>query len=270
MTRDALYAAITAKASYLCVGLDPDMAKIPSHLRSESDPLFTYLKSLVDATADYAVAYKPNTAFFECLGPKGYDTLQRLAEYLPQDTFNIADAKRGDIGNTAQCYATAFFETMGFDAMTVNPLMGEDAVRPFLERPGKWAIVLALTSNAGANDFLTQRMSGWRLYQRIILSLLRWGTPDNTMFVLGATNGKAQLADVRQLAPEHFFLVPGVGAQGGSLAEASQALLNEQCGILVNASRAIMYAGEGRGYAEAARRAAHSYQQEMKALLEAR
>lgn len=268
MTRETLFSAIQSKRSYLCVGLDPSLAKLPTHLKSEPEPLMTYLKALVDETHDIAVAYKPNTAFFECMGSKGWDILEQLAEYLPKDTFNIADAKRGDIGNTATCYAAAFFEALSFDAVTINPLMGEDTVTPFFDHEGKWAIILALTSNPGASDFLLQRMTGWRFYQRIMLSALKWGTPDNTMFVVGGTNSEPILTDIRSLAPEHFFLVPGIGAQGGSLEIVSKRLLNNKAGILVNASRTIMYASDGKDYAQAARKVAQGYQEEMSRYLD--
>lgn len=268
MNRQELVGLIKDRQSYLCVGLDTDIHKIPKHLLSHADPVFAFNKAIIDATKDLCVAYKINTAFYECMGIRGWETLQRTVEYIPSGIFTIADAKRGDIGNTATQYAKTFFDTYNFDAVTVAPYMGKDSITPFLSFSEKWAIVLGLTSNEGSQDFQLQRIGDEYLYEKVIKSTMQWGSPDHLMFVVGATQ-TAQLAAIRQLAPDHFFLVPGIGAQGGSLQEISSLAMNKDCGLLVNASRAIIYAGNGEDFAVDARHAAMQYQQEMAGYLEA-
>jgi orotidine-5'-phosphate decarboxylase len=217
MTRLQLFEQIKIKNSFLCVGLDTDLDKIPSHLHKEADPIFEFNKQIIDQTADFAVAYKPNIAFYEALGPKGWESLQKTLDYIPKDIFTIADAKRGDIGNTSGLYAKAFFETMDFDSITVAPYMGIDSVSPFLSYKNKWVILLALTSNEGSMDFqLSELKNGKPVYQEVLEKSSKWGNPDNMMYVVGATRGE-KIGEVRKIVPEHFFLVPGVGAQGGSL-----------------------------------------------------
>jgi orotidine-5'-phosphate decarboxylase len=268
MTHSELFAQIQQKSSFLCVGLDPDLEKIPSHLRREPDPIFSFCKAIIEETADFAVAYKPNVAFFEALGAKGWETLAKIAELMPKEVFTIADAKRGDIGNTSKLYAKAFFETMNFDSITVAPYMGQDSVTPFLEFENKWVILLALTSNIGSLDFqLIEDKSGKPLYQSVLEKSQEWGSPENLMYVVGATRGEL-IGEVRKLAPEHFFLVPGVGAQGGSLADVARFGMNSTCGLLVNSSRGIIYASGEKDFAKAARKEAEKLQQEMMGLLE--
>lgn len=268
MKRRELVGQIKAKKSFLCVGLDADIHKLPKHLLQEADPVFAFNQAIIDATADLAVAYKPNLAFYESLGVRGWDSLQRTLEYIPADCFTIADAKRGDIGNTADMYARTFFKTYDFDSVTVNPYMGEDSVTPFLKFEGKWAIVLGLTSNAGAADFqYFKNELGLPLYKHAMQKMASWGTPENLMYVVGATR-PAELGELRQMLPEHFFLVPGVGAQGGSLAEVFENGANTDVGLLVNASRSILYASSGPDFAEAARAEAMRLQLEMAALME--
>lgn len=263
MTRRELIEQIHAKQSFLCIGLDPDWDKLPPHLLDYDDPVLEFNKSIIEATHDLCVAYKPNLAFFEALGPKGWQTLARTMECVPSGIFTIADAKRGDIGNTSRLYAKAFFEQFNFDAVTVAPYMGRDSVAPFLDFSGKWAIVLALTSNAGSADFqFTPQENGAPLYDKVIRTAQQWGSPDNLMFVVGATHPE-QLAVIRATAPGHFLLVPGVGAQGGDLAEVCRYGMTDEVGLLINASRAILYAGSGRDFAERAREAALALQQEM-------
>jgi orotidine-5'-phosphate decarboxylase len=267
MNRKELFQKISNKESFLCVGLDTDLTKIPSHLLKEADPVFEFNKQIIEQTADFAVAYKPNIAFYEALGPKGWESLQRTLEYIPKDIFTIADAKRGDIGNTSGLYAKAFFETMDFDSITVAPYMGVDSVKPFLEFEDKWVILLALTSNEGSSDFqLIPSQSGKPLFQEVLEKSSRWGTPDNMMYVVGATRGE-KIAEVRKTVPEHFFLVPGVGAQGGSLEEVAKYGMNSHCGILVNSSRGIIYAGNDKDFAKVAGTEAKKLQQEMEMLL---
>ena len=266
MTRAELVEEIKAKRSYLCVGLDTDLNKIPEHLLKEEDPIFAFNKAIIDATKDYAVAYKPNIAFYEMLGPKGWDSLEKTLNYIPDNIFTIADAKRGDIGNTASYYAKTFYDTYSFDSITIAPYMGEDSVTPFF-REGKWAIVLGLTSNPGAMDFQNLRLeSGEYLYERVMEKNASWADASSMMFVVGATRSE-YIADLRKRVPEHFFLVPGVGAQGGSLSDVSKAGLNDEVGLLVNSSRAIIYAGQGEDFAEASREAAKAVQAEMEVLL---
>lgn len=262
MTRQQLVAHIRAKRSYLCVGLDTDLAKIPRHLLSDSDPVFAFNKAIIDATRDTCVSYKINTAFYEAMGLKGWEALEKTVHYIGNDHFRIADAKRGDIGNTSDQYAKAFFEAIPFDAVTVAPYMGEDSVKPFLQHPGKWAIVLGLTSNKGAADFELQPAGEGLLYEKVLTTVSRWGNPDNLMFVVGATQADA-FVNIRKLTPDSFYLVPGVGAQGGSLKDISEKAMISDCGLLVNISRAIIYASEGTDFAVAAGKAAQSWQQEM-------
>lgn len=268
MNRKELFDQIQKKKSFLCVGLDTDLSKIPAHLLKEKDPVFEFNKQIIDATAALTVAYKPNLAFYEALGPKGWESLQKTLEYIPNDIFTIADAKRGDIGNTSSLYAKAFFETMNFDSLTVAPYMGMDSVKPFLEFEGKWVILLALTSNEGSSDFqLTISEEGKPLFQDVLEKSSLWGTPDNLMYVVGATRGE-KIAAVRKIVPEHFFLVPGVGAQGGSLEEVAKYGMNDHCGLLVNSSRGIIYAAKGHDFALDAKKEASKLQEEMGILLE--
>ncbi len=267
MTRDELYRHIRQKRSFLCVGLDPDLGRIPKHLLDFPDPILEFNRQLIEATQDLCVAYKPNLAFYEALGAAGWETLGRTLELIPDTHFTIADAKRGDIGNTSSLYARAFFETLSFDAVTVAPYMGEDSVRPFLEFPGKWVILLALTSNRGSRDFQFGHQDGGEpLYARVVERACRWGDPDQLMFVVGATHPD-HLSTIRSLAPQHFLLVPGVGAQGGDLEAVARHGMNDQAGLLVNSSRSIIYAGSGPDFAEAAREAARDVQAAMARLL---
>ena len=275
MTRQFLIQQILQKQTYLCIGLDTDLSKIPRYLQSHPDAVFEFNKAIIDATKDYCVSYKINTAFYEAMGLKGWDALERTVNYIPSTHFKIADAKRGDIGNTSSQYAKAFFETMHFDAITVAPYMGEDSVRPFLEYDGKWAIVLGLTSNKGANDFELQKMvsdNGYEhlraemLYEKVLRKVSAWGTTENLMFVIGATQAE-EFSNIRSIIPDHFLLVPGLGAQGGSLKDISENALTKDCGLLVNASRAIIYAGEKEDFDEEAKAIAQQYQFEMKSYL---
>jgi len=270
MTRQELVAQIRYKKSYLCVGLDTDPLKIPKHLQDQQDGVLIFNKAIIDATKDHCVSYKINTAFYESQGIKGWEIMQETLAYIPSTHFTIADAKRGDIGNTSSQYAKTFFEILPFDAVTVAPYMGEDSVRPFLEYKDKWTIVLGLTSNAGSFDF--QRLSlaeqqGKQLYEQVLETTCKWGSPDNLMFVVGATRA-SDLADIRKIIPDHFLLVPGVGAQGGSLEEVSKYGLNSDAGLLVNASRAIIFADGGEDFALAAEKVAAGYQQEMAGYLQ--
>ena len=274
MTRTELFNHIRQKQSFLCVGLDTDPARIPSHLRQEDDPVFAFNRQIIDATVDYCVAYKPNVAFYEALGPRGWESLQKTIDYIPDDCFTIADAKRGDVGNTSNLYAKAFFETMSFDAVTVAPYMGQDSVIPFWVYFNKWVVLLALTSNDGSRDFqhLPTDEQGTPLFQRIIQTSQQWdyaedANVDRLMYVVGATQAD-RLQEIRTLAPDHFLLVPGVGAQGGSLAQVAQYGMNAQCGLLVNSSRGIIYAGDGKDFAKKAKEAAQTLQQEMAELLD--
>jgi orotidine-5'-phosphate decarboxylase len=267
MKRDFLIEQIKTKRSYLCVGLDTDIRKIPSFLLQEKDPVYAFNKAIVEATADFCVAYKPNLAFYEAMGPKGWESLQKTLEIIPETHFTIADAKRGDIGNTATMYARAFFDVYGFDSITVAPYMGSDSVMPFLDYPGKWAIVLGLTSNEGAEDFEQQELaSGGKLYEKVIQQSASWGSPEDLMFVAGATRIE-ELKRIRELVPDHFLLIPGVGAQGGDLKAVSEATLTADAGILVNASRSILYASDGPDFARAALQEAARMQQIMEGLL---
>lgn len=269
MTRENLYRQILQKQSFLCVGLDPEWEKLPQHLLDTPDPLFEFCKTIIQATKDLCVAYKPNMAFFESRGRKGWESLERILAEIPSEHFVIADAKRCDIGNTARLYAKAFFETLQVDAVTVSPYMGADSVLPFLDFPDKWVVLLALTSNAGSNDFQFNRLaSGERLFEDVLIKSREWGNPDNLMYVVGATYPE-QFKAVRELVPEHFLLVPGVGAQGGDLMSVAHFGFNHQAGLLVNASRSILYAGKGDQFGEKARQAALEMQEEMASLLKA-
>ena len=263
MTRHDLFQKILAKKSYLCVGLDTDLDKIPKHLLAAEDPIFAFNKAIIDATRDLCVAYKPNLAFYEAQGLKGWAALEKTIQYIGNEHFTIADAKRGDIGNTSKMYAKAFFENMNFDSVTVAPYMGEDSVKPFMEFDGKWVILLALTSNIGSQDFQFNH----DLFKQVLTTAQRWGTPDNLMFVIGATHPERFL-EIRRLAPNNFFLVPGIGAQGGDLNRVSEYGMNDHCGLLINSSREIIYAGNGLDFAEKARAAALKTQQLMAAFLE--
>ena len=266
MTREELIKQIRAKQSFLCVGLDTDIKKIPQHLLQADDPIFEFNKAIVDATAPYCVAYKPNLAFYESLGVKGLLAFERTVAYLNEnypEQFVIADAKRGDIGNTSQMYARTFFETYNLDALTVAPYMGEDSVTPFLAYEGKWVILLALTSNKGSHDFqLTEDAQGVRLFEHVLTKSHTWGNADNMMYVVGATQGEA-FKDIRRHAPNHFLLVPGIGAQGGSLHDVCQYGMNKDCGLLVNSSRGIIYASNGADFAQVAAEKAREVQEEM-------
>ena len=266
MTRAELISLIKEKENYLCVGLDPDPAKMPTHLKGSKDYLFDFNKAIIDATRDYCVAYKPNTAFYESRGLEGWDALQKTRDYIGDSHFTIADAKRGDIGNTSKKYAEAFFENLNFDAVTVAPYMGSDSVKPFLEYEGKWVIILGLTSNKGAGDFQFMQENQERLFERVMREGAKWGSIENTMFVVGATRPD-MLRDVRKILPDTFLLVPGVGAQGGSLEEVSQYGLIEDCGLLVNVGRSILYASTGTDFAEAARRESEKISAEMARLM---
>jgi orotidine-5'-phosphate decarboxylase len=268
MNRLELFQQIKLKKSYLCVGLDTDIEKIPSHLLTAADPIFEFNKAIIDATKDYCVAYKPNTAFYEALGVKGWESLKKTLDYIPSDCLIIADAKRGDIGNTSALYAKAFFNELKADAVTVAPYMGKDSVTPFLNFENKWVIVLALTSNEGANDFQTSLLeeSNAPLFEKVIRAVQSWGNEDQIMFVVGATRAE-QFAHVRSLAPNNFFLVPGVGAQGGDLNAISKSGFNQHCGLLVNSSRQIIYASHQEDFASKAGDEAKKVQQEMELLL---
>ena len=268
MNSQALFSQIKKKNSFLCVGLDPVMERIPTHLLKESDPIFEFGRQIIEHTADQAVAYKPNIAFYEALGPKGWESLQKTLEYIPEDILTIADAKRGDIGNTSALYAKAFFEQLDFDAITVAPYMGRDSVEPFLEFDSKWVILLALTSNQGNQDFqMFRNEKGRHLYEEVITKSQEWGTKDNLMFVVGATRGE-KIGTARALAPEHFFLVPGIGAQGGSLKDVVKYGMNPSCGLLVNSSRGITYASAGLDFGKSAQQEARKLQQQMERYLQ--
>jgi orotidine-5'-phosphate decarboxylase len=271
MNNRQLFENIRKKGSFLCVGLDTDIKKIPAFLLGTTDPIFAFNKEIIDATAKYTVAYKPNLAFYESEGLEGWRSLEKTVHYIREnhpDIFLIADAKRGDIGNTSSMYARAFFEKLQFDAVTVAPYMGEDSVKPFLNYEGKWVVLLALTSNKGAFDFqyIADNNTGERLFEKVITTSQNWGTAENMMYVVGATKAE-ELSDIRKLAPHHFLLVPGVGAQGGSLQEVAKYGLNEQCGLLVNSSRAIIYASSDSDFAIKAGESAKETRDEMSELL---
>ena len=262
MTRQQLVEQIRNKKSYLCVGLDSDITKIPQHLLSHPDPVFEFNRQIIDATKDYCVSYKINTAFYEAMGKSGWETMEKTVDYIPDTHFTIADAKRGDIGNTSTQYAKAFFETLNFDAITVAPYMGADSVKPFLEYEGKWTILLGLTSNTGAKDFELQPAGDGLLYEKVLTTAAQWGNPGNLMYVVGATHPD-WFTSIRALTPDHFYLVPGVGAQGGSLKDISEKAMNKEVGLLVNASRAIIYASHKEDFATEAAAIAQQYQVEM-------
>ncbi|KAA3639039.1 MAG: orotidine-5'-phosphate decarboxylase, partial [Bacteroidetes bacterium] len=254
MTRKALFEQIISKRSYLCVGLDTDINKIPKHLLRVEDPVFEFNKAIIDATADLCVAYKPNIAFYEAMGANGWQSLQKTLDYIPDTHFTIADAKRGDIGNTSNLYARAFFDNMDFDSVTVAPYMGEDSVKPFLDFEGKWVILLALTSNKGSQDFqfIQDGEDQKPLYEKVMRTASTWGSPENLMFVTGATHPE-KFGELRAIAPDNFFLVPGIGAQGGDLQAVSKFGMNDHVGLLVNSSRGIIYAGQGEDFGEKAK-----------------
>ena len=266
MTRKELIQQIREKQSFLCVGLDTDLKKIPQHLLAEADPIFAFNTAIIDATAPYCVSYKPNLAFYEAFGVKGLMAFEKTIKYLKENYphhFIIADAKRGDIGNTSAMYARTFFEEYDVDSLTVAPYMGEDSVTPFLGYEGKWVILLALTSNKGSHDFqLTESPDGERLFEKVLRRSQQWATDEQMMYVVGATQGQ-MFEDIRRLAPTHFLLVPGVGAQGGSLQEVCKYGMTKDCGLLVNSSRGIIYASQGEDFAEVAAQKAHELQQEM-------
>ena len=287
MTRMELFEQIKKKQSYLCVGLDTDISKIPKHFMNADDPVYEFNKQIIDATKDFCVAYKPNLAFYESLGPRGLESLEKTVKHIPSDCFTIADAKRGDIGNTSKMYAKTFFEYYGFDSVTVAPYMGKDSVSPFLEFKNKWLILLALTSNEGSADFQLEAVHNpqstvhseqpkqptlhevphrRKLFEEVLSKSQQWGSVENMMYVVGATHPE-MFKGIRKIIPDHFLLVPGVGAQGGSLKDVSINGMNKECGLLVNSSRQILYASPGENFADAARAEAQKVQQEMKLLL---
>lgn len=271
MTYEELYFQINLKKTYLCVGLDTDLSKIPTHLLNFEDPIFEFNKSIIDATAPFCVAYKPNTAFYEAYGIKGWISLSKTIAYLNSkypNHFTIADAKRGDIGNTSSMYAKAFFEEMNFDSITVAPYMGEDSIKPFLTFKNKWVVVLALTSNIGSKDFqeLCVGNNNVKLYEQTLKTIQKWGSYEQLMFVTGATKA-SEFETIRKIVPKHFLLVPGVGAQGGSLAEVSKFGINDYCGLLINSSRSIIYASHTHDFANIAAEEAQKMQKEMRVFL---
>lgn len=266
MTRAALIEQIRKKESYLCVGLDTDIEKIPQHLLKSADPQFEFNKQIIDATLEHCVSYKINTAFYESQGIRGWEALHKTVSYIPKTHFTIADAKRGDIGNTSTQYAKAFFETMDFDAVTVAPYMGEDSVKPFLAYEGKWTILLGLTSNPGSKDFEMLKTGEHYLFEEVLKKSATWGNANNLMYVIGATKHE-MVGEIRKSFPEHFYLVPGVGAQGGSLEEISKSGMNNDCGLLVNASRAVIFASSDRDFSRAAKASANQYHNDMRQFL---
>ena len=267
MTREELIFQIKYKRSFLCIGLDPDINKIPKHLLDLEDPIFEFNKQIINATKDLCVAYKPNIAFYESMGVSGWNSLQKTLDYIPENIFTIADAKRGDIGNTSKMYAKTFFEKLHVDAVTVAPYMGSDSVTPFLEFADKWVILLALTSNIGSLDFQNiKNEDGKQLFEKVLETSQTWGTDKNMMYVVGA-NRSEQLSEVREIIPNHFLLVPGVGAQGGSIEEVAKYGMNDECGLLVNSSRGIIYASTEVDFAEKAREEAQKLQFKMDILL---
>lgn len=267
MDKKTLIEEIKSKQSFLCVGLDVDLDKIPSHLLDEEDPIFTFNKAIIDATKDYTVAYKPNIAFYESLGYQGWQSLEKTLNYIPKNCFTIADAKRGDIGNTAKMYASTFFNRYQFDSVTIAPYMGRDSIQPFLDFEGKWTIILGLTSNAGAFDFqFLETKTGSSFFEEVIAKSAQWGDDKNTMYVVGATKTD-YFRKIRNLIPNHFLLVPGVGAQGGSLEEVCEFGLNKEVGLLVNSSRGIIYASNGKDFAEKAADSAEEMQKQMASIL---
>ncbi len=270
MNKSDLFESIKRKKSFLCVGLDTDINKIPKHLLDCDDPIFAFNKAIIDATAAYSIAYKPNLAFYECFGVAGWASFEKTIKYIKEshpDIFIIADAKRGDIGNTSKMYARSFFEHLNVDALTVAPYMGEDSISPFLEYDGKWVIVLGLTSNKGSHDFqLIEDANGTPLFESVMRKTMNWGTTDNIMFVVGATQGK-MFEKVREIIPDNFLLVPGVGAQGGSLEEVARYGMNSECGLIVNSSRGIIYASSNEDFATVAGEKAHALQEDIAELL---
>ncbi|MEJ6776614.1 MAG: orotidine-5'-phosphate decarboxylase [Crocinitomicaceae bacterium] len=270
MTRAELIEQIKIKRSFLCVGLDTDLKKVPSFLLETEDPIFEFNKAIIDATKDYCVAYKPNIAFYECHGPKGWDSLKKTLDYIPKNIFTIADAKRGDIGNTSRYYADTFFNYLDADSVTISPYMGEDSITPFFEHENKWVILLALTSNKGALDFqFMTDVHSEELYKKVLRKSQEWGTDENLMYVVGATRAEA-IGEVRKMAPKNFFLVPGVGAQGGSLEDVANYGWNKDCGLLVNSSRGIIYASNGIDFTEKAGFAAKKIQSKMANILDSK
>ena len=271
MTKAELFQEIKKKESYLCVGLDTDIKKIPDCLKKEADPVFAFNKAIIEATADFAVAYKPNIAFYEAQGPRGWESLQKTMEVIPKNCFTIADAKRGDIGNTSSLYARTFFDKnaagFDFDSVTVAPYMGRDSVMPFLEFENKWVILLALTSNIGSEDFQVLESGGEKIYEKVMKTAQSWASSEAMMFVVGATKAE-KFAEIRLVSPDNFLLVPGIGAQGGDLGEVSRHGMNKECGLLVNSSRAIIFASSGTDFAAKARLEAQNVQQEMSTYLE--
>lgn len=267
MNRKEIIYQIKQKESFLCIGLDTDIRKIPVHLLELEDPVFEFNKQIIDATKDLCVAYKPNIAFYESMGPRGWESLQKTLDYIPNNIFTIADAKRGDIGNTSSLYGRAFFQSMEFNAVTVAPYMGKDSVTPFLDFKNKWVIILALTSNNGSLDFQNSKDdSGRELFKQVLENSQQWGTDENIMYVVGATRSE-QLLEIREIIPHHFLLVPGVGAQGGNLQDVAKYGINSDCGLLVNSSRGIIYAGDGRDFAEKAKVEAQILQKDMAVIL---
>lgn len=266
MNRQALIQQIKSKQSFLCIGLDTDITKIPTHLLKEKDPLFEFNKQIIDATHDLCVSYKLNTAFYESMGLKGWEAMQKTLEYIPKEQFTIADAKRGDIGNTSAMYAKAFFQNMDFDAVTVAPYMGEDSVKPFLTFDDKWVILLALTSNKGADDFQFFKQDEEFLFEKVLKTSKEWGNDEQLMYVVGATRPQ-MLESIRKIVPSSFLLVPGVGAQGGSLSEVCKYGMNEDVGLLINSSRGIIYAGNDKDFVQKSRNEAAKIQKEMSTLL---
>ena len=266
MNKNDLIQQIKQKKTFLCVGLDTDLSRIPIHLLKEKDPIFEFNKQIIDATHDLCVAYKPNIAFYEVYGSKGWESLQKTMEYIPKEIFTIADAKRGDIGNTSKMYARAFFENLKFDSVTVAPYMGEDSVTPFLGFKNKWVILLALTSNKGADDFQFFGNEKEQLFEKVLKQSKKWGNDKNLMYVVGATRPEMFTA-IRKLVPDNFLLVPGVGAQGGELSEVCKYGMNTDCGLLVNSSRGIIYAGNDKNFAKKSRKEALQLQKEMAILL---
>ena len=267
MNKEQLISQIKLKRSFLCVGLDADINKIPKHLLSFEDPIFEFNKQIIDATKDLCVAYKPNIAFYESMGVEGWISLNRTLEYIPSDIFTIADAKRGDIGNTSQMYAKAFFQNMNFDSITIAPYMGKDSVTPFLKFKDKWAIILALTSNEGSNDFQSKTLyDNCELFEKVLNISKEWGSDKNIMYVVGATRYE-KLSEIRKIIPNHFLLVPGIGAQGGSLDNVARHGMNKDCGIIVNSSRSIIYAGDNIDFANESRKIAQKIQDKMDFLL---
>ncbi len=277
MTREELFDNIKSKESFLCIGLDTDVNRIPDHLKNSEDPIFEFNKYIIDATINSCIAYKPNLAFYEAMGPTGLESLEKTMEFIPDEVFTIADAKRGDIGNTSILYARAFFERMNFDAITVSPYMGHDSILPYFEYNGKWVIVLALTSNPGSADFQHLDIAGdhedffdieeMELFEYVVKRVSGIGTPDNLMFVVGATKS-SYMKHLRRRVPDNFFLVPGVGAQGGELEDVAANAMNSMCGLIVNASRSIIYASNGQDFADAAARASLELQNKMKMMLD--